>query len=197
MKSALAAYLKKKKKNLIWSQFIKIRVDRPLFPEWLQRSHHNNLHKPVSSQSEFRQNLPDFASFFFSSPREGKYCSLMRGCELWCALTAWPIRLTASLRLDFRPVEGELSTGPQSHFLSCWELESCHGDRPQKEQVSGSTELVFFPPGWGGGRILDSTLLCLLDYLYANTNNRTEPDYNLKSPFLQLCCFHLTWAWPF
>lgn len=49
---------------------------------------------------------------FFPAQGCWKYCSLMRGCELWCALTAWPIPLTASLRLDFRPVEGELSTCP-------------------------------------------------------------------------------------
>lgn len=50
---------------------------------------------------------------FFSVKGCWKCCSLMRGCELWCALTAWPIRLMASLRPDFRPVEGELSTAPR------------------------------------------------------------------------------------
>lgn len=98
-----------------------------------------HLHNPITISLFYREcnsaQLP-WLCFF---PVKGcwKYCSLMRGCELWCALTAWPIRLTASLRLDFRPVEGELSTAPESHFLSCWELESCHDDRPQQRADSG------------------------------------------------------------
>lgn len=81
--------------------------------------------------------------FFFPMKGCWKCCSLMRGCELWCALTAWPILLTASLRPDFRPVEGELSATRESHFLSCWELENCHEDQPQRRAEpgqSGSTE---------------------------------------------------------
>lgn len=88
---------------------------------------------------------PNFPDSAFFSPTKGcwKCCSLMRGCELWCALTAWPILLTASLRPDFRPVEGELSATRESHFLSCWELENCHEDQPQRRAEpgqSGSTE---------------------------------------------------------
>lgn len=100
---------------------------------------------------------PIFPDLAFSSEGCWKYCSLMRGCELWHGLTAWPILLVASLRPDFRPVEGELSTAPESHFLSCWELESCHEDRPQcGPGQSGSTEALF--PGWKG--FLDSMLFC-------------------------------------
>lgn len=103
--------------------------------------------------SVIQTNFPDLAL-----PVMGcwKYCSLMRVCELWCALTAWPIRLTASLRPDFRPVEGELSTAPLSHFLSCWELEICHEDWPQRRAdpwQSGSTEPLF-----AGEKILDSSV---------------------------------------
>lgn len=35
--------------------------------------------------------------------------------------------------LYFRPVKGELTLAPESHFLSCWELESSH-----REQSPGS-----------------------------------------------------------
>ncbi len=98
-----------------------------------------HLHNPITISLCYRRRNSAQLPWLCFFPVKGcwKYCSLMRGCELWCALTAWPIRLTASLRLDFRPVEGELSTTPESHFLSCWELESCHDDRPQQRADSG------------------------------------------------------------
>lgn len=74
-----------------------------------------HLHSPITISHFITNVIQPNLSWLCFFPVKGcwKYCSLMRGCEPWHALTAWPILLMASLRPDFRPVEGELSTGPR------------------------------------------------------------------------------------
>lgn len=59
--------------------------------------------------------------------------------------------------LDFRPVEGELTLAPESHFLSCWELESSHSEQS---------------PGSGSGKREPRKHFCSTIYRLNNKGNR-------------------------